>query len=95
MFCCVFFKDRYAPIAPKDFEDHVNRLKANGNYGFSQEYSMINRELAFPYSCSRLPDNNIKNRYHNVPAYDNTRIKLSLIDNDPTSDYINANYIEG
>ncbi|XP_065657512.1 tyrosine-protein phosphatase Lar isoform X12 [Hydra vulgaris] len=87
--------DRYEPIAPKNFEDHVNRLKANGNYGFSQEYGMINRDLAYSYSCSRLQENNIKNRYHNVPAYDTTRVVLHVIDNDPSSDYINANYVEG
>ena len=70
-------------------------LKANSNYGFSQEYSIINRELIYPYSHSRLQENNIKNRYHNVPAYDETRVVLQEIDGDTYSDYINANYIEG
>ena len=55
--------DPYMPIALNRFEDHVNQLKANSNYGFSQEYSMINRELEYSYNCSRLQENNIKNRY--------------------------------
>ena len=51
------------PIPLNRFEDHANQLKANSNYGFSQEYSMINRELEYSYNCSRLQENNIKNRY--------------------------------
>jgi len=83
------------PVAANRFEDHTFQLRANGNYGFAQEYSSISRDLRFTYSASRLQENNIKNRYHNVPAYDSSRVPLSVLDNDPNSDYINANYIEG
>ncbi|XP_057299709.1 receptor-type tyrosine-protein phosphatase F-like isoform X2 [Hydractinia symbiolongicarpus] len=88
-------RDPRIPVPLKRFEDHVNRLKANSNYEFSQEYSMISRELEYPYSHSRSQDNNIKNRYHNVPSYDDTRVLLSIIDDEPHTDYINANYIGG
>ncbi|ESN90693.1 hypothetical protein HELRODRAFT_145496, partial [Helobdella robusta] len=33
-------------------------------------------------------------RFIDILPYDNTRVKLTIIDNDPTSDYINANWIE-
>ncbi|XP_025111320.1 receptor-type tyrosine-protein phosphatase epsilon-like [Pomacea canaliculata] len=36
-----------------------------------------------------------KNRYKNICAYDHSRVKLSIIDGDPNSDYINACYISG
>lgn len=73
----------------------MNMLKANSNYEFSQEYSMISRELVHSYNQSRSEENNIKNRYHNVPSYDDTRIILSIVDDDPHSDFINANFISG
>ncbi|XP_066955314.1 receptor-type tyrosine-protein phosphatase alpha-like [Macrobrachium rosenbergii] len=41
------------------------------------------------------PLNNKKNRYRNNLPYDETRVKLSIINNDPSSDYINANHIQG
>ena len=77
------------------FEEHVYQLKADSNYMFSQQYTMISRELGKTYNHSRHQENNLKNRYHNVPAYDETRVVLEVIDNDPHSDYINANFVQG
>ena len=37
----------------------------------------------------------ITHRYHNVPAYDNTRVILNVIDGESHTDYINGNYIDG
>ena len=87
--------DPHMPIRENDFEEHVIQLKANSNYRFSQEYSSINRELEFPYNYSRLQDNNVKNRYHNVPAYDDSRVIMNVIDGEAHTDYINGNYIDG
>ncbi|XP_057299705.1 receptor-type tyrosine-protein phosphatase S-like isoform X1 [Hydractinia symbiolongicarpus] len=88
-------RDPRIPVAISRFEAHVNMLKANSNYEFSQEYSMISRELVHSYNQSRNEENNIKNRYHNVPSYDDTRVILSIVDDDPHSDFINANFISG
>lgn len=43
----------------------------------------------------RLPANLAKNRYTDVLCYDHSRVPLSLRDDDPASDYINANYVDG
>lgn len=43
----------------------------------------------------RLKCNQPKNRYTDVLCYDHSRVELSIIDNDPNSDYINANYVDG
>jgi len=40
-----------------------------------------------------LRENSGKNRYPDIKAYDQTRVKLSTVDN--SSDYINANYVVG
>lgn len=36
-----------------------------------------------------------KNRYNNILSFEETRVKLQTINNDPFSDYINANYVNG
>lgn len=46
--------------------------------------------------CSpRLRANQSKNRYTDVLCYDHSRVCLSQIDGDATSDYINANFVDG
>ncbi|GJQ80775.1 hypothetical protein Trydic_g10464, partial [Trypoxylus dichotomus] len=48
-----------------------------------------------PWVCGTISENRTKNRFTNLAAYDHTRVKLEIIDRDPHSDYINANYIDG
>lgn len=43
--------------------------------------------------ASLQAENRAKNRYTNILAYDHARVKLSFVDDDPGSDYINACYI--
>jgi receptor-type tyrosine-protein phosphatase F len=44
---------------------------------------------------SAMPENKHKNRYANILAYDHSRVVLSELPGDPTSNYINANWIHG
>ncbi|KAM8907881.1 receptor-type tyrosine-protein phosphatase beta isoform 2-T2 [Spinachia spinachia] len=44
---------------------------------------------------ARLPENRAKNRYNNILPYDSTRAKLSYLEDDPSSDYVNASYVPG
>ncbi|XP_049836148.1 phosphatidylinositol phosphatase PTPRQ-like isoform X3 [Schistocerca gregaria] len=47
------------------------------------------------FSVGRLPDNKRKNRYINILPFDANRVKLDIVDGDPSSDYINASFIQG
>ncbi|XP_038123404.1 receptor-type tyrosine-protein phosphatase S-like isoform X29 [Cyprinodon tularosa] len=85
----------HPPIPIMELADHIERLKANDNLTFSQEYESIDPGQQFTWEHSNLEVNKPKNRYANVIAYDHSRVLLSAIDGVPGSDYINANYIDG
>ncbi|XP_041430141.1 protein tyrosine phosphatase receptor type D S homeolog isoform X35 [Xenopus laevis] len=85
----------HPPIPILELEDHIERLKANDNLKFSQEYESIDPGQQFTWEHSNLEVNKPKNRYANVIAYDHSRVLLSAIDGIPGSDYINSNYIDG
>uniref|UniRef100_A0A8C5HPM0 Receptor-type tyrosine-protein phosphatase delta n=1 Tax=Gouania willdenowi TaxID=441366 RepID=A0A8C5HPM0_GOUWI len=85
----------HPPVPISELTDHIERLKANDNLKFSQEYESIDPSQQFTWENSNLEVNKPKNRYANVIAYDHSRVILSSIDGVPGSDYINANYIDG
>ncbi|XP_053227574.1 receptor-type tyrosine-protein phosphatase delta isoform X27 [Podarcis raffonei] len=85
----------HPPIPISELADHIERLKANDNLKFSQEYESIDPGQQFTWEHSNLEVNKPKNRYANVIAYDHSRVLQSAIEGIPGSDYINANYIDG
>ncbi|XP_032062552.1 receptor-type tyrosine-protein phosphatase delta isoform X36 [Aythya fuligula] len=85
----------HPPIPILELADNIERLKANDNLKFSQEYESIDPGQQFTWEHSNLEVNKPKNRYANVIAYDHSRVLLSAIEGIPGSDYINANYIDG
>ncbi|XP_073411626.1 receptor-type tyrosine-protein phosphatase beta isoform X1 [Dendrobates tinctorius] len=85
-----------SPIKANQFEVHFSKLQADSNYLLSQEYEDlkdVGRNQSFDIAL--LPENRGKNRYNNILPYDFTRVKLSNVDDDPCSDYINASYTPG
>ncbi|XP_029453044.1 receptor-type tyrosine-protein phosphatase beta isoform X2 [Rhinatrema bivittatum] len=85
-----------SPIKTSQFEVHFTKLQADSNYLLSEEYEDlkdVGRHQS--YDTALLPENRGKNRYNNILPYDSTRVKLSNVDDDPCSDYINASYIPG
>lgn len=51
--------------------------------------------LPFNHSESCVPSSGIKNRYKTIVPNESTRVNLPILNNDPLSSYINANYIGG
>ncbi|XP_073092680.1 receptor-type tyrosine-protein phosphatase T isoform X3 [Manis javanica] len=47
------------------------------------------------WDTAKEDENRNKNRYGNIISYDHSRVRLLVLDGDPHSDYINANYIDG
>lgn len=85
----------HPPIPVSELTNHIERLKANENLQFSQEYESIEPGQQFTWENSNLEANKPKNRYANVIAYDHSRVVLQQLDAIAGSDYINANYCDG
>ncbi|XP_025023427.1 receptor-type tyrosine-protein phosphatase H [Python bivittatus] len=65
-------------------------------FGFAMEYQQLQdtgRDQL--QSVAQWHENQAKNRYSNVLPYDNARVQLTLKQEDPNSDYINASYMPG
>ncbi|XP_026325774.1 tyrosine-protein phosphatase non-receptor type 9 isoform X2 [Hyposmocoma kahamanoa] len=73
------------------------RVQQLGRRGLFAEYEEIRaRPPNGTFHHAKLTSNLAKNRYTDVLCYDHSRVLLSQIDpDDPTSDYINANYVDG
>uniref|UniRef100_A0A671YC41 Receptor-type tyrosine-protein phosphatase delta n=1 Tax=Sparus aurata TaxID=8175 RepID=A0A671YC41_SPAAU len=95
LFLCSAGMASHPPVPISELADHIERLKANDNLKFSQEYESIDPGQQFTWENSNLEVNKPKNRYANVIAYDHSRVILSSIEGVPGSDYINANYVDG
>ncbi|XP_048268196.1 tyrosine-protein phosphatase Lar isoform X6 [Bombus affinis] len=85
----------HPPIPISELGNHIERLKANDNLKFSQEYESIEPGQQFTWDHSNMEINASKNRYANVIAYDHSRVILQTIDGMSGTDYINANYCDG
>lgn len=85
----------HPPIPISELANHIERLKANDNLKFSQEYESIEPGQQFTWDNSNLEVNKPKNRYANVTAYDHSRVIMQTLNGIPGSDYINANFCDG
>ncbi|KAK1152055.1 receptor-type tyrosine-protein phosphatase H-like [Acipenser oxyrinchus oxyrinchus] len=84
------------PIAVSKFADYFHRQQAKSDIGFADEYQSLGAVgTEQTTKAALIPENQRKNRYINVLPYDWCRVKLSAIDGDPFSDYINANFMPG
>ncbi|XP_046906715.1 receptor-type tyrosine-protein phosphatase H-like [Hypomesus transpacificus] len=83
-------------IPTRKFPEHYHQLCVDQNRGFSEEYedfAPVGTEQSRRAALD--PEVKDKNRFTNVLPYDWSRVKLSFINPDRTSEYINASYMPG
>lgn len=77
-------------------EQLIEEIHSRGRAGLIAEYTEIRqRPPEGSFNNAKLRSNQSKNRYTDVLCYDHSRVCLSQIDGDATSDYINANFVDG
>ncbi|XP_047737797.1 tyrosine-protein phosphatase 69D, partial [Hyalella azteca] len=83
------------PIAKDDLvQVYLENIK-DSELGFRREYEALPEKFVDRSTrVSEMFENSSKNRYPDIKAYDQTRVKLSTSAAHP-SDYINANYVLG
>ncbi|XP_066911356.1 receptor-type tyrosine-protein phosphatase epsilon-like [Clytia hemisphaerica] len=87
------------PMTLEEFEKHVAELHANTDYLFSEEYASLGpnhpEKNEVTYENSKTEANRLKNRYPDIVAYDQSRVRLMSLEGVVGSNYINANYVDG
>ncbi|KAM3821205.1 receptor-type tyrosine-protein phosphatase H [Vipera latastei] len=78
------------------FPGHCYEKLSDSAFGFAVEYQQLqDTGTAQLQSVAQQHENQAKNRYSNVLPYDHARVHLTLKQEDPYSDYINASYMPG
>ncbi|KAM3860336.1 receptor-type tyrosine-protein phosphatase mu-like [Diretmus argenteus] len=85
-------------IRVADLLQHITQMKCAEGYGFKEEYELNERFFegqSAPWDSAKKDENRMKNRYGNIIAYDHSRVRLQPQEGESSSDYINANYVDG
>ncbi|PIK44888.1 putative receptor-type tyrosine-protein phosphatase T isoform X2 [Apostichopus japonicus] len=82
-------------IRISDLATYVKQRKESRTNNFSAEFETLPLDQLHPWTVAEKPENKTKNRYGNIIPYDNSRVVLEKVNDDPHSDYVNASYIDG
>lgn len=97
-------RHRLVSVNPPDMNSILASELANiymekhrdSDYGFQREFELLpDRFNDRTTRASDARENIYKNRYPDIKAYDQTRVKLAQVDSIAGSDYINANFVIG
>ncbi|XP_022686769.1 tyrosine-protein phosphatase 69D-like isoform X2 [Varroa jacobsoni] len=84
------------PIKAHNLPAAFIKRHADNDHLFQNEFDLLPDKFKDRTTyASDAPENAHKNRYPDIKAYDQTRVKLTPLDSQMGSDYINANVVEG
>ncbi|XP_059151900.1 receptor-type tyrosine-protein phosphatase T-like [Physella acuta] len=84
-----------SPVLLSDLHSYILKHKEHSWEGFKREFEELPMGLLAQCEIARRPENKVKNRYGNIVAYDHSRVILDPLPNEPFSDYVNANFMDG
>lgn len=81
-------------VRTTDLRRYIKRLEEDTQRHLEEEYELVRQQSAqHPAQAAAEDINKPKNRFRNILPFDHSRVALPLLEGDPSSDYINANYI--
>lgn len=86
-------KQAFQPIPVGELASEFIIRHRDSDFLFTSEFDALPKPTLPSTACDK-PENSRKNRYHDITACDETRVKLKQVGPDG-SDYINANFIKG
>lgn len=90
------FSPRSDDIKVHKIWDYVHKGMENDCEAFYEEFETLRKGLQYECKEATGAKNRTKNRYKDIYAYDDNRVKLlPEASNPPETDYINASYIDG
>ncbi|XP_056003431.1 receptor-type tyrosine-protein phosphatase T-like [Ostrea edulis] len=87
-------EETIADVPVSQLESVIVEKKKDGEDGFKREYAMLPYGEQHQCDAGKRPENVPRNRFKTTSPYDHSRVILKG-DNGTSSDYINANYING
>lgn len=91
----IYMNEQFTPNMPVDqLDSFIAEKRSKGNEGFKTEYATLPSGEIHCCDAGKKQENITKNRFKTTFPYDHSRVKLQL-DDESSSDYINANYIDG
>eukprot|EP00105_Crassostrea_gigas_P041322 XP_019925470.1 PREDICTED: receptor-type tyrosine-protein phosphatase T isoform X2 [Crassostrea gigas] len=91
----IYMNEQFTPNIPVDqLDSFIAEKRSKGNEGFKKEYAGLPSGEIRCCDAGKKQENISKNRFKTTFPYDHSRVKLH-VDNESSSDYINANYIDG
>ncbi|XP_069126470.1 receptor-type tyrosine-protein phosphatase epsilon-like isoform X2 [Argopecten irradians] len=81
-------------IPISELKSDVERKLQNKAKAFEDEYKSIPSGALHDHKIGMMDKNKAKNRFKTTFPYDHSRVVLETVENNPKSDYINANYID-